>query len=104
MIRHGLARRTDPPTSHAAAYSVDPTSQQGAILRTLAYLIEANRWEISRACGLSEYQAGRRLSELERDRRIVWTGRTRPGATGRQQRVWTTAAGVTAEPTLWDGL
>jgi len=82
QIRHGLARRTDPQT------------------RTIAYLIEANRYEISRASGLTEYQTGRRLSELERDRRIEWTGRTRPGATGRQQRVYTVAAIV--EPlTLW---
>ena len=85
---HGLARRTDPATSWAAARSVDPSGQWAVILRTLAELGEANRWEISRACSLTEYQAGRRLSELERSHRILWTGRTRPGASGRQQRTW----------------
>ncbi len=97
----GLARRTDPATSWEAARSIDPTGQQQAILRTLAYLIEANRYEISRACGLTEYQTGRRLSELERDRRIVWTGRTRPGESGRQQRVWTMPATEPVQADLW---
>jgi hypothetical protein len=84
----GLARRTDPWTSHAAARSVDPSGQWAVILRTLRKLGEANSSEIGLACPLTEHQLSRRLSELERDGRIVWTGRTRPGISGRQQRVW----------------
>jgi hypothetical protein len=85
---HGLARRTDPWTSRAAARSVDPSGQWATIIRTLERIGEANSWELSLACPLTEHQLSRRLSELERDRRIVWTGRTRPGASGRAQRVW----------------
>jgi hypothetical protein len=102
-MKQGLARRTDPQTSQDAARSIDPSGQQAAILRTLAYLVEANRYEISRACGLTEYQAGRRLSELERDRRIIWTGRTRAGESGRQQRVWT-IMGEPVQSELWEGV
>jgi hypothetical protein len=84
----GLARRTDPQTSHDAARSVDPSGQWAVTLRALAELGEANRFELSLVCELDEQQLSRRLSELAEQRRIVLTGATRPGISGRQQRVW----------------
>jgi hypothetical protein len=88
---HGLARRTDPGTSWAAARSVDPSGQWAVILRTLARIGDATSSEIGLACPLTEHQLSRRLSELGRAGRIVWTGATRPGLSGRHQRVWAIA-------------
>lgn len=99
-VRHGLARRSDPGTSHAAAASVDVRGQHGACLRAIAYLVEATSSEIAAASGLTEHQTSRRLSELAQDRRIVWTGRTRPGVSGRAQRVWT-MYGAPVQSELW---
>lgn len=84
----GLARSTDPETSQEAAESINPRGQQERIVRTLIHLVTANRYEISEASGLTEYQAGRRLSELSDAGYIAWTGEVRPGATGRPQSVW----------------
>lgn len=84
----GLARSTDPDTSHAAAESINPRGQQERILRTLASLGDGNRFEIATAGDLTEYQAGRRLSELSDAGLIAWTGEVRPGETGRAQSVW----------------
>ena len=60
----GLARATDPQTSQDAAESINPRGQQEKLLRTLAHMTDANRYELAQAAGLTEYQAGRRLSEL----------------------------------------
>ena len=88
----GLARRTDPQTSHDAARSVDPSGQWAVTLGAIARLGEANRYELSLVCALDEQQLSRRLSELAEMRRIELTGATRAGASGRQQRVWRLAA------------
>ena len=84
----GLARATDPQTSQDAAESINPRGQQEKLLRTLAHMTDANRYELAQAAGLTEYQAGRRLSELNDSGLIAWTGEVRPGATGRSQSVW----------------
>lgn len=84
----GAARSTDPATSSAAARSVDPRGQHREIMRLLRELGSANRYEIASAGRLTEYQVGRRLSELEQAGLIQWTGVTRAGSTGRSQRVF----------------
>lgn len=84
----GLARATDPETSKAAAESIDPRGQQQQLMRALLRIGIGCRYELARESGLTEYQAGRRLSELQQAGLIYWTGQVRPGETGRSQSVW----------------
>ena len=44
--------------------------------------------EIATACGLTSVQVNRLVAVMERAGLIETTGATRPGATGRQMRVW----------------
>jgi len=96
IASRGVSRRSDPETSRLAAESVDPSGQHAALLSALSRIGEGSRRELSEASGLTEYQAGRRLSELERAGEIRWTGETRPGESGRMQRVWARRQEVTA--------
>lgn len=83
------ARKTDPPTSHAAAARVKEfqSEQHAAILQALE-AGPAGGSKIAARCGLTDYQVRKRLSELERDGLIVLTGRTVASASGRGEREW----------------
>jgi predicted Rossmann fold nucleotide-binding protein DprA/Smf involved in DNA uptake len=83
------ARKTDPPTSHAAAARVNEflSEQHAAILAALAGG-PAGASRIAERCGLNSHQVGKRLHELEVAGRITLTGRTVASASGRGEREW----------------
>ena len=83
------ARKTDPPTSHAAAAVLKEftSEQHAAILKALA-AGPAGASRIAERCGLSPHQVGKRLHELEAAGRIVLTGKTVASASGRGEREW----------------
>ena len=87
-----LARRCDPPTSHAAAATVRVFSGEHhqAILAALA-LGPAGASGIAARCGLMAHQIGKRINELARSGQIVTTGRTVVSASGRGEREWRVA-------------
>jgi len=83
------ARRTDPATSHAAA------EQAGCLAKRHERQIVAGLLDgplgasgIAKLCGLLPHQVGKRLAKLERDGRIVQTGRVVTSASGRGEREW----------------
>lgn len=84
-----LARRTDPPTSKAAAKSVSDivSLHDGKILAALA-IAPGNKDEIAAMCGLNEQQVIRRIARLVERGKVVDTGITRSTATGRMATVW----------------
>ena len=86
------ARRSDPPTSHAAAAAVRTFSGEHhqAILAALA-LGPAGASGIAARCGLMAHQIGKRINELARSGQIVTTGRTVVSSSGRGEREWRVA-------------
>lgn len=81
----GLARASDPPTSKAAAVSLDVGSHRALILRTLSRLSgPANRDSIAALSHLSPYETSKRLPELRRLGLIEERG-TLVGYSGREQ-------------------
>jgi len=84
-----LARRIDPPTSHAAAATVRTLSGEhhAAILNALA-IGPAGASGIAARCGLLPHQIGKRIHELAKSGQIVTTGRTVVSSSGRGEREW----------------
>jgi predicted Rossmann fold nucleotide-binding protein DprA/Smf involved in DNA uptake len=81
------ARRTDPPTSHAAAARVQSFKGQhhAAILEALA-AGPAGQSAIAARTGLSIAQVSKRLGELRRAGAIERDGETRSASGGREAR------------------
>lgn len=84
------ARRTDPATSKAAARRVDEFAAHlcARIVLALKDHGPMTVHQISLRTGLQEQQCNKRTPELERAQAIALTGETRPGGSGRMQRVW----------------
>ena len=83
------ARKTDPPTSHAAAREV--ASFRGEHERRILEALAAgpgNKDEIAERTGLSEQQVIRRIHALVRRGKVSDTGITRSTASGRMATVW----------------
>lgn len=87
-----IARRADPPTSHAAAATVRTFAGEhhAAILAALA-LGPAGASGIAARCGLLPHQIGKRINELAKTGQIVETGRTVRSTSGRGEREWRVA-------------
>jgi len=85
-----LARRSDPATSHAAAASANELQgqHQRLILACLEQHGPLGKDGIASRTRLDGVQTCRRLTELARAGAIVWTGRTVPSTSGRQEREW----------------
>lgn len=83
----GGARKSDPPTSHAAARTAPVSEHQRLIMDALA-AGPAGASGIAARCGLSGHQVNKRLNELARTGRIVETGRVVRSASGRGEREW----------------
>jgi DNA-binding HxlR family transcriptional regulator len=84
------ARRSDPPTSHAAARAFTPrakTEHEGLILVALE-CGPAGKTRIAHLCGLSDQQVIRRMRNLVRDGLVAPTGREVPSAAGRSEMEW----------------
>lgn len=82
-----LARRTDPPTSHAAAARVPQFrgKHHAAILAALD-AGPAGQSELAVRTGLTLQQVSRRLGELRRDGQIERDGECRSASGGREAR------------------
>jgi predicted Rossmann fold nucleotide-binding protein DprA/Smf involved in DNA uptake len=86
------ARKTDPPTSHAAARRVGEFRGEHArkILQALS-LGPAGQSVIAERCGLLPHQVNKRIAELARAGMILETGRVVESASGRGEREWRVA-------------
>jgi len=84
-----LARRSDRPTSVAAAADAGELlhEHERLILDALA-AGPGNKDELASRCGLTEQQVIRRMARLERTGRVVDTGTTRRTTSGRMAVVW----------------
>jgi DNA-binding HxlR family transcriptional regulator len=84
------ARRSDPPTSHAAARAVTPRMKhvhEGLILVALE-CGPAGKTRLAELCGLTDQQVIRRMRSLEREGLVVRTGREVLSAAGRAETEW----------------
>lgn len=85
----GLARRTDPPTSHQAAARVNVKGLQAVAAE--AHLKAGRRglngWELEQVTGIRHDTITPRLRPLINKGILVNTGVQRPGPTGVMQRV-----------------
>jgi hypothetical protein len=86
------ARRSDPPTSHAAARRVSEFRGEHArkILQALS-LGPAGQSVIAERCGLLPHQVNKRIAELAKAGMIHETGRVVESASGRGEREWRVA-------------
>lgn len=84
-----LARRSDRPTSQAAAHDAAELlhEHERLILEALA-AGPGNKDELAARCGLTEQQVIRRMARLERTGRVADTGTTRRTTSGRMAVVW----------------
>jgi predicted Rossmann fold nucleotide-binding protein DprA/Smf involved in DNA uptake len=83
------ARRSDPATSHDAAAQAGKLTERHE-RQIVAALLERplGASGIAKQCGLLPHQVGKRLAKLEREERIVQTGRVVSSASGRGEREW----------------
>ena len=84
------ARRSDPPTSHAAARAVTPRMKhihEGLILVALE-CGPAGKTRLAELCGLTDQQVIRRMRNLVREGLVAPTGREVPSAAGRAEMEW----------------
>lgn len=86
----GLARRSDPDTSHIAAERTTPfrANHAGRILAALQDRGPMTVDQIAKVTELTAWQTNKRLPELERTGVVTTTGETRLSASGRPERVW----------------
>ncbi len=78
------ARRTDPWTSHAAARSIVAPAQTHREALLAIYSAHPNGLTDEEACTIAGIPGGwKRCSELRSLGKIVDTGRSRPGSSGR---------------------
>jgi len=80
------ARKTDPPTSHAAA-RINRTGKKWRVLEALR-LGPAGQTEIAARCGLLTHDVGKRLNDLRNDGLAVHTGREVRNAGGLLENEW----------------
>jgi len=80
------ARKTDPPTSHAAA-KINRTGKKWKVLEALR-LGPAGQTEIAARCGLLTHDVGKRLNDLRNDGLAMHTGREVRNAGGLLENEW----------------
>lgn len=91
------ARRSDPPTTKAAAAAMTPMAlnrQRTAALNVIKALMGTpydggTAWDVARSIGCQQNVAARRLKDLEEMGYVTRTSRTRPGSGGVGLIVWT---------------
>lgn len=88
---YGLARRSDPKTSHRAARRISTTDLEGLVLASLKYAGEATSYELADRLSLSLVSVSPRLRPLVKKGAVIDSGRTKPGDNGRSRTVWSAA-------------
>ena len=81
-----LARKTDPPTSHAAA-KINRTGKKWKVLEALR-LGPAGQTEIAARCWLAPHEVNKRLNDLRNDGLAMHTGREVRNAGGLLENEW----------------
>jgi transcription initiation factor IIE alpha subunit len=90
----GLARKSDPITSHLAAASVREFAPTHAhrVLRCLSYHGHCTADQIAAHTGMASQAVNKRLPELQRaGLALPIAGKLRPSDSGRMARVWSAA-------------
>jgi len=82
----GLARNTDPDTSHEAA-KLNTTTLEGMVLDAINANGPMTTEEIARATGIDLQSITPRIAPLMRLGLLVDTGLRKPGVSGRNRRV-----------------
>jgi predicted HTH transcriptional regulator len=82
----GLARNTDPDTSHEAA-KLNTTTLEGMVLEAINANGPMTTEEIARATGIDLQSITPRIAPLMRLGLLVDTGLRKPGVSGRNRRV-----------------
>ena len=82
----GLARNTDPNTSHEAA-KLNTTTLEGMVLEAINANGPMTTEEIARATGIDLQSITPRIAPLMRLGLLVDTGLRKPGVSGRNRRV-----------------
>jgi len=88
MIEHGLARRTDPETSHEAARSINVGELEGKVLQTLVDTGGLTIKETARRLNYPEVSISPRFKPLLGKRLILDTGIRRTNFSKRKAIVW----------------
>ena len=83
------ARKSDPPTSHAAA-RINRTAKKWKVLEALR-LGMAGQTEIAARCGLVPHEVNKRLNDLRNDGLAMHTGREVRNAGGLMENEWRVA-------------
>jgi len=81
-----LARKTDPPTSHAAA-RINRTGKKWKVLEALR-LGPAGQTEIAARCGLVPHEVNKRLNDLRHAGLATCTGKEVRNAGGLMENEW----------------
>lgn len=81
-----LARKSDPPTSHAAA-KINRTGKKWKVLEALR-LGPAGQTEIAARCGLVPHEVNKRLNDLRHDGLATCTGEEVRNAGGLLENEW----------------
>ena len=86
----GMARNSDPHTSHAAAASINATRSEQEVVDALRRLGGSGiNAAIAAEMGITQIGSiSPRLKPLREKGRVRWSGKTLPGPSGRQMRVW----------------
>lgn len=85
----GLARNTDPATSHAAAATLDATEMEELVLAAIRRFPNGCiSDQIVETTGRSWNTVTPRLKPLRKKKLVELTGETRRGKAGRQQQVY----------------
>ena len=80
------ARRTDPPTSHAAG-RINRSGKKWKVLEALR-LGPAGQTELAARCGLVPHEVNKRLNDLRNDGLAVHTGREVINSGGLRENEW----------------
>ena len=89
-----LARRTDPPTSHAAAEQAEPVINRHHRI-IMGYLADlpfgGTSYDIAGGVGLENQQVNKRMRELERNGLVLESERRGLTPSGRSAIIWRAA-------------
>jgi predicted ArsR family transcriptional regulator len=84
----GAWRRDDPPTSVAAALSIDVTPLEDKVEQAVRRLGGATSEEVAQLLGIERVTVSPRFAPLERKGRLIASEKRRVGKSGRASIVW----------------
>ncbi len=88
LFRDAVARRTDPPTAHAAAATVDTARLEGIVVKYLKLRGGMTTHELAKATRIELVSISPRMKPLTRKNLVYDSGQKRRGSSGRASIVW----------------